>query len=46
MFGMTITGTPNTEKLLLPDDWPDGVYPLRKSFHGFPEQSTKRDKIY
>ena len=23
------------EKLLLSDDWPDGVYPLRKSFTGF-----------
>ncbi len=37
MFGVTITGTPSTEKLLLPDDWPDGVYPLRKSFQGFAE---------
>lgn len=34
MFGVTIEGTPNTDKLLLPDDWPDGVYPLRKSFTG------------
>jgi NADH:ubiquinone oxidoreductase subunit C len=39
MFGVTITGTPNTDKLLLPDDWPDGIYPLRKSFQGFPERS-------
>jgi NADH:ubiquinone oxidoreductase subunit C len=37
MFGVTIKGTPSTEKLLLPDDWPDGVYPLRKSFQGFSE---------
>lgn len=35
MFGITIEGTPNTDKLLLPDDWPDGVYPLRKEFTGF-----------
>jgi Ni,Fe-hydrogenase III component G len=35
MFGITIEGTPNTDKLLLPDDWPDGVYPLRKEFKGF-----------
>lgn len=37
MFGVTITGTPSTERLLLPDDWPDGVFPLRKSFQGFHE---------
>ncbi len=35
MFGVTFEGTPNTDKLLLPEDWPDGVYPLRKSFTGF-----------
>ena len=35
MFGITIEGTPNTDKLLLPDDWPDKVYPMRKEFTGF-----------
>ncbi len=35
MFGVECTGTPNTERLLLSDDWPEGVYPLRKSFTGF-----------
>jgi Ni,Fe-hydrogenase III component G len=35
LFGVQITGTPNTARLVLPDDWPDGVYPLRKSFTGF-----------
>jgi NADH:ubiquinone oxidoreductase subunit C len=34
MFGIVVEGTPDTGKLLLPDDWPDGVYPLRKSFKG------------
>jgi Ni,Fe-hydrogenase III component G len=29
-----VVGTPDPGKLLLPDDWPDGVYPLRKSFTG------------
>lgn len=38
MFGVTFDGTPNTERLLLPDEWPDGVYPLRKSFTGLNEQ--------
>ena len=32
MFGVELEGTPSTARLLLPDDWPDGVYPLRKAF--------------
>jgi len=40
LFGVTVTGTPTTEKLVLPDDWPDGVYPLRKSFTGFEAQQV------
>jgi NADH:ubiquinone oxidoreductase subunit C len=32
MFGITVTGTPNADRLLLPDDWPTGVYPLRKDY--------------
>ena len=38
MFGLRIVGTPNVDKLLLPDDWPDGVFPLRKSFHGLSKE--------
>ena len=34
MFGVQVVGTPNKDRLLLPDDWPDGVYPLRKTFKG------------
>ena len=34
MFGIEVIGTPNTDRLLLADDWPRGVYPLRKDFHG------------
>ncbi len=34
MFGIEIKDTPDTNKLLLPDDWPEGQYPLRKSFKG------------
>ncbi len=36
MFGIVVEGTPDAGKLLLPDDWPDGVYPLRKAFKGLP----------
>lgn len=30
MFGITIAGLRNPERLYLPEDWPEGVYPLRK----------------
>jgi Ni,Fe-hydrogenase III component G len=32
MFGVEITGLTNPEYLYLPDDWPEGIYPLRKDF--------------
>jgi NADH:ubiquinone oxidoreductase subunit C len=34
MFGVILEGTPSKARLLLPDDWPDYVYPMRKSFKG------------
>ena len=34
MFGVILVGTPVRTRLLLSDDWPDWVYPLRKSFTG------------
>jgi Ni,Fe-hydrogenase III component G len=34
MFGVILDGTPSRARLLLSDDWPDWVYPLRKSFKG------------
>jgi NADH:ubiquinone oxidoreductase subunit C len=34
MFGIVVQGTPEPRRLLLPDDWPEHVYPLRKSFKG------------
>lgn len=30
MFGITVAGTPDPSRLFLPEDWPGGVYPLRK----------------
>lgn len=33
MFGIVVDGTPNSDRLFLPDDWPQGVYPLRKDFN-------------
>ena len=34
MYGVVVENTPNPERLMLPDIWPEGVYPLRKSFSG------------
>ncbi len=32
MVGVVFEGHPNLERLILPEDWPEGVYPLRKDF--------------
>jgi Ni,Fe-hydrogenase III component G len=32
MFGIEVTGMHTIDHLYLPDDWPAGVYPLRKDF--------------
>ncbi len=39
MLGITIKDTPLTSNLILPEDWPTGVYPLRKAFKGFEKQT-------
>ena len=33
MFGVRVEGTPLRDPLLLPEDWPQGVHPLRKAFN-------------
>lgn len=37
MFGIDLLDTPDREKLVLPDEWPEGLYPLRKEFEGLSE---------
>lgn len=32
MLGVEIVGLPNPAHLFLPDEWPDGIYPLRQDF--------------
>jgi len=32
LIGIDFTGHPNLERLLLSDDWPEGVYPLRQDY--------------
>lgn len=39
MFGVTVVGTPSTERLFLPDNWDSNKYPLRKDFI-VPEATT------
>ena len=41
MFGITITGTPCTDHFILPEEWPAGVFPLRKDFAGYPETAQE-----
>jgi len=33
MFGVTVTGLRNPERLYLPDDWNEDLYPMRKDFN-------------
>ena len=32
MFGINVMGTPNPDRLFLPDEWPTDAPPLRKDF--------------
>jgi len=32
MFGIHVIGTPNPDRLFLPDQWPTNAPPLRKDF--------------
>jgi NADH:ubiquinone oxidoreductase subunit C len=42
LIGVEYIGTPSTEHLLLPDEWPANVYPLRKAFTGL-EKAKKSE---
>lgn len=42
LFGFDLLNTPSTEKLILPDSWPDGIYPLRKSFTNLQDLDTSK----
>ena len=39
VLGVAVIGAPERGRLFLADDWPVGVYPLRKDFQ--PEQLDK-----
>lgn len=43
MFGVNFAGHPNLKTLLLPDDWPEGVYPLRKKTFESEKEGVERE---
>lgn len=44
LFGINVVNTPVADHLVLPDDWPDGIFPLRKSFTGFTTPETSAEE--
>ena len=42
LLGINFSGHPNMKRLILSDDWPEGVYPLR---HGKPWEGKVRKQI-
>ena len=45
MFGVIVDGTPDTRHLLLPDQWPDGEYPLRKGWKGLEKELPESEEV-
>jgi len=43
LLGINFKGHPELNKLLLPDDWPDGVYPLRCDYKEW-DKNAIRDR--
>ena len=43
MFGIDFKGHPDLSRLLLPDEWPEGVYPLRREYEEW-DKSAIRDR--
>jgi len=43
ILGINFKGHPDLKRLLLPDDWPDGVYPLRRDYKEW-DKSAIRDR--
>jgi Ni,Fe-hydrogenase III component G len=43
LLGIEFIGHPDPRRLLLPDNWPDGVYPLRQDYREW-DQNAIRDR--
>ncbi|ACJ17082.1 membrane bound hydrogenase, NiFe-hydrogenase large subunit 1 [Thermococcus onnurineus NA1] len=41
MMGIVFEGIPDSRRLFLPDDFPEGIYPLRLDEKGIPEEIVK-----
>lgn len=41
MLGITFKGHPDMRRLLLPDEWPEGVYPLRADYEEWDEKADR-----
>jgi len=41
MLGIQFKGHPNLKRLLLPSDWPEGVYPLRRDYKEWDETAIR-----
>jgi len=45
MYGVDVLQSPMKTRLLLADDWPEDVYPMRKSFSGLQEPPAAEVKV-
>ncbi len=43
LLGIVVEGTPEGRRYPLPDDWPEGQYPLRKDWKGLPEEEGVKE---
>lgn len=41
MLGIKFKGHPDMRRLLLPDDWPEGVYPLRRDYKEWDKKAIR-----
>ncbi|MCF7907742.1 MAG: NADH-quinone oxidoreductase subunit C [Candidatus Omnitrophica bacterium] len=41
MLGVNFRGHPELKRLLLPDEWPQGVYPLRRDYQEWDDSSIR-----
>jgi NADH-quinone oxidoreductase subunit C len=41
LLGVNFIGHPDLSRLILPDDWPEGVYPLRKDYQVQPPKRLR-----
>ncbi|MEM3797930.1 MAG: NADH-quinone oxidoreductase subunit C [Candidatus Bathyarchaeia archaeon] len=44
LFGVKFEGNPNMKPLILPEDWPENIYPMRKNGRIKGERPKKRQK--